>query len=73
MAGVNPSMCPINKHHKLWLDIRIRIRGSSQITRGNACKILPRINHMDQQEFVLLWSFSQGTELLPRARHNKES
>ena len=63
-------MCPINKPQKLWL--YISTRGSSQFTRGNACKILPRINHMDQQEStVLLWSFSQGTELLPgETRHN---
>ena len=25
---------------------------------------------MDQQESAVLWSFSQGTELLPRAIHN---
>ena len=63
-------MCPINKHHRLWLDIRIR--GSVQFSHQWQCyKILPRINHMDQQESaVLLWSFSQGTELLPRVRHN---
>ena len=50
----------------------INIRGYSQFPRGNACKIFPRINHMDQQESaVLLWSFNQGTELLPgETRHN---
>ena len=48
----------------------IRIRGYGQFTRDNACKTLPQINHMDQQESAVLWSFSQGTELLPGARHN---
>ena len=27
---------------------------------------------MDQQESVVVWSFSQGAEFLPRARHNTQ-